>query len=156
MPLIRVLVVSDSHGDRRTLSRILQRHRDANAVFHLGDGYADVVALQDEYDMLAVAGNCDGFSCDAPPERELVLGGKRFFAVHGHRFEVKHSLLRLSLAAQQRQADIALFGHTHAPLIEQVDGICLVNPGSVRDGGRYALIDLQDGRIFPHLERAGY
>ena len=156
MPLIRILAVSDSHGDRRTLSRILERHRDANAVLHLGDGYADVVALQEEFSVLAVAGNCDGFSCDAPPERELVIGGKRIFAVHGHRFEVKHSLLRLSLAARARQADIALFGHTHQPFLEQADGVYLVNPGSVRDGGRYALIDIQDGAVFPHLERAGY
>lgn len=156
MPLVRILAVSDSHGDRRTLRRILEQHRDANAVVHLGDGYADVLSLQDEFSVLAVAGNCDGFLCDAPPEREFLLGGKRIFAAHGHRFEVKHSLLRLSLAAQSRQADVALFGHTHLPLIERVDDRYLVNPGSVRDGGRYALIDIADGAVFPHLERVGY
>ncbi len=151
--MIRVLAVSDSHGDRRTLHRILERHREANAVFHLGDGYADVLALQDEFSVYSVAGNCDGFSCEAPAEREIMVGGKRFFAVHGHTYSVKHTLLRLSLAAQSRQADVALFGHTHTPCIERVENLVLVNPGSVRDGGRYALIDIENGAIFPHLER---
>ena len=151
--MFRMLAVSDSHGDRRTLYRILDSHREANAVLFLGDGYADVLALQDEFAIRAVAGNCDGFSCEAPAEHEMTVGGKRIFAVHGHHYSVKHTLLRLSLAAQSRGADVALFGHTHMPCIERVEGLFLVNPGSVRDGGRYALIDIQDGAVFPHLER---
>ncbi len=151
--MIRIVAVSDSHGDRRTLYRILDRHREANAVVHLGDGYADAVALAEEFDILTVAGNCDGFSCDAPAERDITVGGKRFFATHGHLYAVKHTLLRLSLAAESRQADVALFGHTHTPCIERADDRYLVNPGSVRDGGRYALLDIQNGAVFPHLER---
>ena len=151
--MVRILAISDSHGDRRTLYRILDTHREANAVFFLGDGYADLLDLQDEFTVHAVAGNCDGFSCEAPAERETTVGGKRFFAVHGHHYSVKHTLLRLSLAAQSRGVDVALFGHTHTPCIERVEGLTLVNPGSVRDGGRYALIDIQNGEVFPHLER---
>ena len=151
--MTRVLAISDSHGDRRTLYRILDAHREANAVIFLGDGYADVAELQQEFSVCAVAGNCDGFSCEAPAEQELTVGGKRFFAAHGHQYSVKHTLLRLSLAAQSRGVDVALFGHTHTPCIERVEGLALVNPGSVRDGGRYALIDIQDGVVFPHLER---
>lgn len=151
--MVRVLAISDSHGDRRTLYRILDTHRDANAVVFLGDGYTDIQSLQEEFAVLAVAGNCDGYSCEAPAERELTVGGKRILAVHGHLYSVKHTLLRLSLAAQSRGVDVALFGHTHTPCIERVDGLCLVNPGSVRDGGRYALIDISDGVVFPHLER---
>ena len=154
--MTRILVVSDSHGDRRSLRAILERHADADAVFHLGDGAADMDALAQEFPSVRVyqvGGNCDSLLRLYPEEQEVVLGGARFFAVHGHRFGVKSSPLRLLLTAKERDARVALFGHTHQPLIHGEEGLCLVNPGSVRDG-RYALVDLTSPNgIFAHAER---
>ena len=154
--MIRIIAVSDSHGDRRSLRAILERHADADAVFHLGDGATDMEALTEEFPHLRiyqVGGNCDSALRLFPAEQEVVLGGARFFAVHGHAFGVKSSPLRLLFAARERGARVVLFGHTHHPLVHGEEGLCLVNPGSVRDG-RYALIDLTspDG-VFAHLER---
>lgn len=154
--MTRILVISDSHGDRRSLRAVLERHGDADAVFHLGDGAADMDAPAQDFPHLQVyqvGGNCDSRFRLYPEEQETVLGGARFFATHGHLYGVKSSPLRLLYAARERGARVVLFGHTHQPLVHGEEGLCAVNPGSLRDG-RYALVDLTspDG-IFAHLER---
>ena len=57
-----------------------------------------------------------------------------FDTAHGHRYGVKQGLLRFSLAAQEQQAQVALFGHTHIPYCRQEGGLWLLNPGAC--GGR--------------------
>jgi putative phosphoesterase len=156
--LTRILVVSDSHGDRRTLRNILELHSEAACVFHLGDGAADMERLGEEYPHLTVyqvAGNCDSALRLIPEEQEVKVGGQRIFAVHGHRYDVKFSPLRFLYAARQRGVDLALFGHTHRPLLHREGALYLLNPGSVRHGGNYALIDITPGGILPHLEHIG-
>lgn len=153
---LRILVVSDSHGDRRTLRRILELHGDAACAFHLGDGAADVQALEQEFPSLplhVVCGNCDSVLRGYPLDREVMVGGKRFFAAHGDRYGVKTSPLRFAYAARQRGAHVGLFGHTHQPFLHREEELCLLNPGSVRDGGYYALVDVTATGLFPHLER---
>lgn len=151
----RLIVVSDSHGDRRSLRAVLDRHADAAAVFHLGDGAADMERLSQEYPSMTVyqaAGNCDSTLRLIPEEQEVILGGQRIFAVHGHHYGVKSSPLRFLLAARGRGAQLVLFGHTHQPLLHGEEGLYLLNPGSVRQG-QYALIDLLPSSVFPHLEQ---
>ena len=152
----RILVVSDSHGDVSTLRRIVTLHRDSMAVFHLGDGAADMAAVREEFPDLTVyqvGGNCDGLFHSYEQEQERLLSGHRVWAVHGHRYEVKSSYLRLQYAALQRGVEFALFGHTHRPFLHREEGLTLLCPGSVRDGGHYALIDITDTGVFAHLER---
>ena len=60
--------------------------------------------------------------------------GVRIFGTHGHRYGVKQGLIRFSLAAQEQQAQVALFGHTHIPYCRQEGGLWLLNPGAC--GGR--------------------
>lgn len=151
---VRFLVVSDSHGNRRNLRAVLERHADAAAVFHLGDGAADLEAVAEEFPAIAtygVCGNCDSALRLIPEDVEVMVGGKRFFAAHGHRYGVKSSPLRFLMEARSRGVDVALFGHTHQPLIHREVGLILLNPGSVRDGC-YGVIDVLPGGIFPHLE----
>ena len=38
---MKILVISDTHKNKDRLKRVLEMHRDADAVIHLGDGYAD-------------------------------------------------------------------------------------------------------------------
>lgn len=80
--------------------------------------------------VLSVRGNCDLWG---PPRAETLLRtfeGVRIFGTHGHRYGVKQGLLRFSLAAQEQQAQVALFGHTHIPYCRQEDGLWLLNPGA--------------------------
>ena len=141
---MRVLVVSDVHGDLRGLCEAIEQQPTAKTVFFLGDGLRqaeDAADLYPDRTFYMVPGNCD-FGSDAIPIRQETVGGKRFYFTHGHRHDVKYTLYRLELAAREAEADIVLFGHTHNPYEEYVDGLYLFNPGSLRYGRTYGYVDI--------------
>ena len=84
---MRIVVVSDTHRDFRTLLQIVEKHKGEAAYFlHLGDGeqeVEDVKALYPELPLLAVRGNCD-FSGENPETRVATAGNVRIFMAHGH------------------------------------------------------------------------
>ncbi len=146
---MRILVVSDTHGGSRALCCAIEQQPTARTVIFLGDGLRDVESVQQRYPshtFYTVPGNCDMFS-DAPKIREEKLGGKRFFFTHGHIYDVKYGLYRLELAARERRADVALFGHTHQPYQEYADGLHLFNPGSLGHSGTYGFVDVVSGGV---------
>lgn len=146
---MRVLVVSDVHGDFRRLCEAIEQQPTAKTVIFLGDGLRQAEDAADRYPdrvFYMVPGNCD-FGSDAIPVRQETVGGKRFYFTHGHRHDVKYTLYRLELAAREAEADIALFGHTHQPYEEYVDGLYLFNPGSLGRGGTYGYVDIEGGGI---------
>lgn len=141
---MRILVVSDTHGRVGSLCRAIEEQPTARTVIFLGDGLRDADAAQESFPertFYTVPGNGD-FGCYDPKIREEILGGKRFFFTHGHVFDVKYGLYRLDLAARERKANVALFGHTHTPYEEYVDGLYLFNPGSLGYGGTYGYVDI--------------
>ena len=50
---------------------------------------------------------------------------------HGHCHYVNARKDMLKSTAKQKGARIALFGHTHVPFCEEMDGILVANPGSL-------------------------
>ena len=84
-------------------------------------------------DFYHVPGNCDFFT-SAPPSLTISLDGVRIFLTHGHLFGVKSGLTRLTLEARRVGAQLALFGHTHRALLEEQDGLWLMNPGACGAG----------------------
>lgn len=130
---MKLLVVSDSHGDQRALEAAVDQNPEASAVIYLGDGMRDIEALQEERPSLriyAVRGNCD-FASFAALEGLAPFAGTLVFYTHGHIYDVKSGLERLAAAAAARGAGVALFGHTHEPTLREVGGVWLFNPGSV-------------------------
>ena len=85
--VLRLLVLSDSHGDAGSVYRAVAAQPEAAAVLYLGDGAADFAAAAAAFPRLAfypVRGNGD-FAPDAaglPYAREECFGGKRFFLTH--------------------------------------------------------------------------
>ena len=156
--MFRLLVVSDTHGDRRALQAAIDAQPEASLLVHLGDGAADLTAISEFITVrtLQVSGNCD-FSSPFPNDAEFRFGGQLFFAAHGHRYGVKHDLYRFSCAARSRGVRVALFGHTHEALTVYDDGLYLVNPGSLRNGSTYAAIDVDSrGGIVPNIVKLRY
>ena len=146
---MRVLVVSDVHGDFRGLCEAIEAQPTAKAVIFLGDGLRQAEDAADRYpdrDFYMVPGNCD-FGADGIPIRQETFGGKRFYFTHGHRHDVKYTLYRLEMAAREAEADIALFGHTHQAYEEYVDGLYLFNPGSLRYDRTYGYVDIVGGSL---------
>ena len=152
------LIFSDSHGSPYYIAKVLKKHPDAEVVFFLGDGLADVdsIASCDSSRMwIAVRGNCDFRSIfcgrEAIKTEEIVLLGKRIIATHGDLYQVKWGLEDIKSLARSRKADIVLFGHTHIPYekyVSEGDGFYLFNPGSISAPGySYGLLTLTEKGI---------
>ena len=152
--MVRILVVSDSHGDSRALMRALDEQPDARYILHLGDGASEMRALTPACNatVYQVRGNCD-LSSPFPVEQEIRIAGVPIFMTHGHRYGVKGGLGTLADEARRRGARIAMFGHTHQSLTRYEDGLYLINPGSLGYSETYATIDIVDSDIAPNIIR---
>ncbi len=128
-----------------------------DVVLHLGDHISDADSLSyalPDIEILRVPGNCD-YASVAQPSILTELGGVRMFLTHGHLFGVKLGLRRLWKQAQEMDAQIALFGHTHQPCCTCRDGIWLVNPGTCGNFGRasFGVIEIAtDGTFTCRIE----
>lgn len=147
---MKLLVLSDSHRETEHMLLAIRKERP-DAVVHLGDHAADADAIAQECPYLPlyrVRGNCDYYDDVTPEQALLHFGGVRFLAVHGHRYGVKTGLLRLCYAAREKEAQVALFGHTHRALCAREEGLWLLNPGAC--GGRassYGIVELENGAV---------
>ncbi len=129
---MKILVVSDTHGDSGRLKEVLNQNNDFDMLIHLGDGerdFRDVQALHPAKGMVYVAGNCDYGT--HPEEHIAIAGGQKIFCCHGHRYGVNFGIELLTTAALRNECMIALYGHTHVPKIETLNGVQVMNPGSL-------------------------
>ena len=145
---MRILVLSDSHGCVEPMERCVERVQP-QVILHLGDCVRDAQRLEERYPdipLLGVPGNCDYGGLDQP-ERLTELGGVRILMMHGHTRRVKSGPMAAIYAARECGADILLFGHTHRrELVRGVGTAATVfNPGSLRDGGSYGVITIENG-----------
>lgn len=150
---MKILIVSDSHGDWRGLQRMVEQEQP-DQVLHLGDLLSDAQKLSfacPDTPVEAVVGNCDGWVARGETERILSYEGVRFFLTHGHGYQVKSTLGYILRAGRQAGADVVLFGHTHKALLEQQsDGMWLVNPGTaggVHAEAAYAVAQVEAGKV---------
>ncbi len=154
-----ILVVSDSHRLKQELVEIARHHRDEVTTFlHCGDSELGVSdpALASYH---VVRGNCDVFA-DFPKMLIVEADGLRICLVHGHKFDVKSTLRDLQRTAKREGCQVACFGHSHETVAEEMDGVVMVNPGSIRlPRGRlektYALLHYQDGVLDVCLHELG-
>ena len=150
----KLIVISDSHGNAKGVSSLLSLVAENDYVIHLGDGVGDIRTLRDYYPdkTYFCAGNCD-FLSQYPTQGILEVEGVRILYCHGHQYGVKQDLLSLALAAKSRDCALALYGHTHEANITQLEGVTLVNPGTLRyevgKGGSYAYIVVHKEKITP-------
>lgn len=128
---MKILVLSDTHHDIERAKAICRKHRKVDMVVHLGDYLEDAEELSKHVSakFLSVAGNMDR---GKKPLRKIIKTeyGK-LLAVHGHRYSAKSTFDRLLYRAEELGCKAVLFGHTHRPVSTEVEGIHLVNPGSI-------------------------
>lgn len=125
---MKIIVISDSHGNREGIDKIFKFINFDYLIF-LGDGLKDLGDYVYLDNVIAVCGNCDLFS-DMPDTRIFNAEGKLILITHGHKFGVKSTLNHLKEKAKEENCDIALFGHTHVPYIENWHDIYIANPGT--------------------------
>ena len=146
---MKIMVASDIHGSAYYCQKMTEAYKNSGAqkLLLLGDilYHGPRNDLPKEYapkkviemlnnisdEILCVRGNCDSevdqmvLKFNIMAEYAIIYDGERMiFATHGHKFN-KDNLPSL------KKGDILLHGHTHIPVNESIDGITVMNPGSV-------------------------
>lgn len=149
--MMRVLVLSDSHGDRWRLLKAIDAQPEAKYIIHLGDGAQDMEGLEKLPGKitLQVRGNGD-FEPDIPYSLHGKIAGVSYYACHGHMEFVKHGDRMLWEKARDFGASLVLYGHTHEAVTTYRDGVWLMNPGSVHQG-EYGVVDITPQGVMPIL-----
>lgn len=161
---MNVALIADTHMPRMAegLPQALVeglRAQEVALILHAGDlTDLSVVPLFEAiapFDM--VAGNNDG------PEIVLRYGRQKVVTVEGVSIGLIHgdgqrgrTVDRARLAFAGEDVAAVVFGHSHEPHCEQVDGVWLLNPGSPTDKRRapsysYMILRVEAGRLEPIL-----
>lgn len=134
---MRVAIVADTHlpaAGPDLPSWVADELRTADHVLHAGDFLTPKahfrLRVRSGGEMTAVRGNRDP-SLPLPEVATYETGGVRFVLTHGDDLG-RGAAYRRGLAdlAADHDADVAVGGHTHAPLDATVDGVRVLNPGS--------------------------
>ena len=131
---MKILVVSDTHRKDDNLKLVLSEECPLDMLIHLGDAEGSEHFIPDwvnpECRMEMVLGNNDFFS-RLDREREIDIAGHKAFITHGHYYGVSMGPEGLVDEAKSRGCDIAMYGHTHRPFLDVIDGVTVLNPGSL-------------------------
>ncbi|MBZ4687169.1 MAG: uncharacterized protein PWQ96_2274 [Clostridia bacterium] len=146
---MKILLVSDTHGDIYSWKKMLELEGDADLIIHAGDvlyhgprnpvkdtyNPAELAKAINEMDIpvLIAAGNCDaevdGMVLNFPIQPSPLfcqVENKRIIVHHGHG-KSEDELVQL---AGKFKADMLVCGHTHLRMVKKVRDIVIVNPGS--------------------------
>ncbi|QIB69085.1 metallophosphoesterase [Aminipila butyrica] len=156
---MKLLVISDTHGNLEKAFQVYEQLSGVDVLIHLGDCQRDAQELKRRLgvDIISVRGNMD--RAYGPNEFTVFPTecGKLYLS-HGHMENVKMSYQNILYRAEEEGCVAALFGHTHKPLFAEVEGLYLVNPGSLSlpatgGPGTYALLTTSpeglEGAIWP-------
>lgn len=145
---MRILVLSDSHGDCLTLQKAIKAQPTAEVVVYLGDGFRDFEhcrPLLEGKRVYAVKGNND-MACDYPKSEVISVGGIKIYLTHGNSEFVDYSAGRLIGVAMDNDCTLALHGHTHIQREVYSDGVRVFCPGAIKSD-EYGVVDIIDGGI---------
>ena len=131
---MQIAIISDTHmprGDRRLPEACVARLRAVDLIIHAGD-LMRLSVLEDLRGLgrvVAVHGNVDDAQVRAAlPEQAVVdCEGARLAVIHDAG-PAKGRLARLR--ARFPDADAAIFGHSHIPMLDGAGGFQIFNPGS--------------------------
>lgn len=166
-----LLIASDIHGSALYCEKLLylMKKEQADYLILLGDilyhgprndlpeGYAPkkVVAMLNPLKdrILCIQGNCDAEVDQMVLDFPIINGyqiknfcGRRIFLTHGHHYNID----KKPDAGLLDGAGYVIYGHTHIPLKQQIDGIWYLNPGSVsipKEDSRRGCIKMIEDKI---------
>lgn len=144
---MKILVVSDVHGDFKTLQDIYLKNQDSDYFFLLGDYELPEYLLNP---FTFVKGNCD-FLSDAPLTRDIILPQGNVHLEHGNNIDFNN----FDAYVTKTNSFLFLFGHTHVKFFKKINNTYVFNPGSTsypRDGeyGSYLIIEIDKNNNLKH------
>lgn len=152
---MRILVVSDSHNMvLNSQIEVISTYGSFDMLVHCGDKYKDADKFASKLNIdkvYRVPGNCDIAPSNLPLILTEIIEGKKVIITHGHLHGVKSGIGRLKQYADEVNADIVLYGHTHCTHNEIIDNILFFNPGSTispKYGEEsFGIIEISNGKI---------
>ena len=154
---MKILIVSDTHRMDDILKKLIEKEKPFNMFIHLGDLESNETKisymLEPDCACFIVQGNNDLFS-QLPKEKEVSIKNHKALLVHGHQYGVGMGVEILKDEAISRGCDFAMYGHTHRPYLKTIDGVTILNPGSLgypRQSGHiptYMIMDVDDNGNF--------
>jgi putative phosphoesterase len=159
---VRIGVISDTHipsRAKRIPPEVLELFAGSALILHAGD--VSVRAALDEFSgvapVRAVAGNIDDPELQAalPETLRIDAGGLTIGMVHDSGASTGR---RDRMARRFPGCRVVVFGHSHQPVIEDLGGLLLLNPGSACDPRRakvptVALLEIVAGQPRAELVR---
>jgi putative phosphoesterase len=137
-----IAVLSDTHVPERAdgiPDWAIERIEAADHVVHAGDfttpAVLETVRTAADEALTAVSGNMDS-QLGLPDVATLSIEDVRFVVTHGTGALDGYEQRVVTTVRETADRDaIGIAGHTHEPLDERVDGVRLLNPGSVTGAG---------------------
>lgn len=129
--------------------------RCADLIIHAGDINKDYVIyeLEEFASVEYVLGNNDNEDDWLKAERKKVisLGDCNIGIIHGNG-DKGTTLQRVQEAFKGQNVDCVIFGHSHIPMNEVIEGVLYFNPGSPTDKRRqekysYGILTVDEGRV---------
>lgn len=131
--MLKVIIISDTHAHtiEKLGSALICKIKAADIVIHAGDADTDdfISELKKiSQTLYAVRGNCD-WGSDLPPKIVKEIGSIRVGISHGTG-NYTNVIDRMSYLFSDDDVKIIIFGHTHVPINEDIEGVRFINPGS--------------------------
>lgn len=151
--MIKITVISDTHGNLQAIDKMAQIILESDYVFHLGDHFDDMKNYTHVLGnkLYRVHGNCDWGT-----QKDIVvkLGEQRIFATHGDLYSAKRGVDKLIEKAKKENCSIVFYGHTHSAEIKSQDGILLINPGTLQKysaNKSFAYVIIANDKVIPTI-----
>ena len=159
---MKIGVVSDTHS--HVIPRqLLDDFKKVDLIIHAGDFCLteDLNVFKKVQTVRAVYGNMDGLELrQVLPERDVFdAGGVKVGLCHGHGSPNK-VLEIVKKEFRKEKPDVVIFGHSHLPVNETINGVLYFNPGSPTDIVRapycsYGILDIENGKISGKIIKVG-
>lgn len=157
---MKLLVLSDIHGDYKNLDKIIKKESFDELVilgdlFSYGYGYKEkeeenIINLLQEYKnkLILIKGNCDAFI----NYEALGLYANELITLqfNNHLITFTHGNKYSKGFLPEYHGDIFMSGHTHIPMLIKEKGIVYANPGSIgnpRGGSVKSYLIFKDNKI---------
>ncbi|MCK4259692.1 MAG: metallophosphoesterase [Halanaerobiales bacterium] len=132
-------VLSDTHISRRANGlpkEVIEGFKGVDLILHAGDLVDESVLLELEKiaPVIAVHGNCDSQTIKEklPAKRIIEYADYKIGLMHGHGIG-GITLGRVLEAFDGEKLDAIVFGHSHKPYNDRINGTLIFNPGSPTD-----------------------
>ncbi len=151
---MKILAISDTHGKTKLPRTVIEKWKDEiDLVIHLGDYLEDAKELSNLYNIPFeyVGGNLDGAN-EANGYKSIETPYGKILLTHGHLDGVKTNPNNLIYKTEEMNCNAVVFGHTHTPLFKDLQGLYLINPGSIcyprlTTYGTYFILDITKEQI---------